>query len=52
MKTQDSKVGVFLAIGAGLGVAFMPMLGPGAIAIGVAIGLVLGAAIDAQTSRR
>jgi hypothetical protein len=52
MENSTSRTGTFLAIGAGIGVAFMPLAGPLALPIGVAIGLVLGAALDARTARR
>jgi hypothetical protein len=52
MDDTASRTGTFLAIGAGIGVAFMPLLGPLALPIGVAIGLVLGAALDARTAKR
>lgn len=51
MKPQDRKLGLWIALGAGIGVAFMPMMGPLSLAIGVAIGLVLGAAIDGREGR-
>ena len=52
MKQHEPRMGLFIAIGAGIGVAFMPMIGPLALAIGAAIGVVLGAIVDAQAARR
>jgi uncharacterized ion transporter superfamily protein YfcC len=52
MKQTQLPMGVFIAIGAGLGVAFMPMAGPLALAIGVALGVVLGAIVETQRQNR
>jgi hypothetical protein len=45
-------MGIFIAIGAGVGVAFMPMFGPVALAVGAALGVVFGASVDAQRANR
>ena len=45
-------MGALIGFGAAIGVLFMPLLGPLAIAIGAALGVVIGAAFEARRSAR
>lgn len=45
------RVGWGLVVGVALGVAFMPMLGAVAIAIGAGLGVVFGAALEGMARR-
>lgn len=48
MKDDVLGMGAVIGLGAAIGVLFMPMFGPLALAAGAAIGVVFGAAIEAR----
>lgn len=52
MKNQGLGMGAMIGIGAALSVLFMPMFGPLALVVGVALGVMLGAAFEARRTTR
>jgi hypothetical protein len=52
VKNQVLGMGAMIGIGAAIGVLFMPMFGPLALAAGAAIGVVFGAALESRHTTR
>ena len=52
MKTDALGLGAMVGIGAAIGVLFMPMIGPLALVVGAAIGVVFGAVLEARRTTR
>ena len=52
MRNQVLGMGAMIGIGAAIGVLFMPMFGPLALAAGAAIGVVFGAALESRRTTR
>jgi len=52
MKNSALSLGVMIGIGAAIGVLFMPVFGPLALAAGAALDVVCGAAFEAQRTTR
>jgi len=52
MGNRTLGMGAIIGIGAAIGILFMPMAGPIALAVGAALGVVFGAALEARRSSR
>ena len=46
MRSNYLSIGALIGIGAAIGVLFMPMVGPMALVIGAALGVVFGAVVE------
>jgi hypothetical protein len=52
MKDYALGMGAMIGIGAAIGVLFMPMFGPLALAVGAALSVVFGAVLEARRTTR
>lgn len=52
MRDYALGMGAMIGIGAAIGVLFMPMFGPLALAVGAALGVVFGAVLEARRTTR